>query len=203
MTRTRRIIKTIRGTSKRVPFGPVSFQEDGPTNKMFKAVEGKMQEASSTEVLQHVLASAEEVVNLSKMTWDLFLSELKEGKLYEIVAPVPKENLVDCCSFSTMDHSVLESDKTNHSGAQGWEALKSSLYYEILWKHRGVFPTEVPNRLPADRVSGTRLTWNLTPSIVLPGSSHCRRNRSTTSTSSSTRHPRRDMYVRANRLTAA
>ena len=44
---------------------------------------------------------------------DLFLSELKEGKIYEIFAPVPKENLVDCCSSSTMDESVLETDKTN------------------------------------------------------------------------------------------
>ena len=55
-----------------------------------------MPEASSTEVIQHVLASAEEIRNLSKMTWDLFLSELKEEKIHEIVAPVPTENLVDC-----------------------------------------------------------------------------------------------------------
>ena len=89
VTRTRRIIKTIKGTSKRVTIGSVSVQEDGPTNEMFEAVRDKMPEVSSTEVLQHVLASAEEIINLSEMTWDLFLSELKEGKIHEIVAPVP------------------------------------------------------------------------------------------------------------------
>ena len=50
MTRTRRIVNTIRGTSKGVTFGSVSVQEDGPTNEKFEAVEDKMPEASLTEV---------------------------------------------------------------------------------------------------------------------------------------------------------
>ena len=58
VTLTKRIIKTIKGTSKRVTFGYVSVQENGRTNEMFKAVEDEMPGASSTEVLQHVLASA-------------------------------------------------------------------------------------------------------------------------------------------------
>uniref|UniRef100_M4BI56 Uncharacterized protein n=1 Tax=Hyaloperonospora arabidopsidis (strain Emoy2) TaxID=559515 RepID=M4BI56_HYAAE len=74
---------------------------------MFKAVEDTMPAASSTEVLHYVLASAEETVNLSELTWDWFLSKLKKGKIHEIVAPVPKKNLVGCCSSSTMDESVL------------------------------------------------------------------------------------------------
>ena len=109
-TSTRRI-KTIKGTSKRVTIGSVSVQEDAPTNELFEVVEDIMPVASSVEELQHVLASAEEIVNLSVMTWDLFLSELKEGKIHEIVAPVPEENVVDYCSSTTMDESVLETDK--------------------------------------------------------------------------------------------
>ncbi|CAI5714557.1 unnamed protein product [Peronospora effusa] len=93
-TSTRRL-KTIKGTSKRVTLGSVLVQEDGPTNELFEAVEDKMPEASSVEVLQLVLASAEEIVNLSEMSWDLFLSELKEGKIHEVVTPVPEENVVD------------------------------------------------------------------------------------------------------------
>ena len=89
-TTSTRQIKTIKGTSKRATFGSVSVQEDGPSNETFEAVEDKMPEASSVEVLQHVLASAKEIVNLLEMTWDLFLSEQKEGKIYEIVAPVPE-----------------------------------------------------------------------------------------------------------------
>ena len=112
--------------------GSVSFQEDGHSNELFEAVEDKMPEASSVEVLQLVLASAEEIVNLSEMTWDLFLSELKEGKIHEIVAPVPEENVVDCCSSSTMDESVLETDKKKRFAAQGWDALKDSPFYDVL-----------------------------------------------------------------------
>ncbi|CAI5721776.1 unnamed protein product [Peronospora farinosa] len=159
-TRTRRI-KTIKGTSKRVTLGSVSVQEDGPTNELFEAVEDKMLEASSVEVLQLVLASAEEIVNLSEMTWDLFLSELKEGKIHEIVAPVPEENVMDCCSSSTMDESVLETDKKKRYAAQGWDALKDSPFYDVLWKHRDVFPAEVSSRLPANR--GIRHEIDLEP----------------------------------------
>ena len=50
VTRIRRIVNTIRGTSKGVTFGSVSVQEDGPTNEKFEAVEDKMPEASLTEV---------------------------------------------------------------------------------------------------------------------------------------------------------
>ena len=62
-TSTRRI-KTIKGTLKRVTLGSVSVQQNGPTNELFEAAEDKMPEASSVEVLQLVLASAEEIVNL-------------------------------------------------------------------------------------------------------------------------------------------
>ena len=58
---------------------------------------------------------------------------------------------MDSCSSSTIDKSVLETDKTKLFAAQCWDALKSSPVYEVLWNHRGVFPTEVPNRLPSDR----------------------------------------------------
>ncbi|CAI5701514.1 unnamed protein product [Peronospora effusa] len=129
-TSTRRI-KTIKGTSKRVTLGSVLVQEDGPTNELFEAVEDKMPEASSVEVLQLVLASDEEIANLSEMTWDLFLSELKEGKIHEIVALVLEENVVDCCSSSTLDESVLETDKKKRFAAQSWEALKDSPFYDV------------------------------------------------------------------------
>ena len=112
-------------------------------------------------MLQHVLTSAEEIVNLLNITWDLLLSELKDRKIHEIVAPVPKENLVECWSLSTMDDSVLETDKTKRFSAQGWDALKSSPFYEVLLKHRGVFPTGVPNHLLADR--GIRHEIDLEP----------------------------------------
>lgn len=160
-TSTIRTTRTIKGTSKRVTFGSVPIQEDGPTNEVFEAVEDKMPDASSNEVLQHVLGSAEEIVNLSEMSWDLFLSELKEGKIHEVVVPVPTVDVADCCSSSTMDESVLETDKEKRYAAQGWDALRNSPFYEVLWKHRKVFPEEVPSRLPADR--GIRHEIDLEP----------------------------------------
>ena len=68
---------TTKGTPKRVTFGSVPIQKDGPTNELFLAEEDKMPDASSNEVLQYVLGSAEEIVNLSEMSWDQFQSELK------------------------------------------------------------------------------------------------------------------------------
>ena len=56
-------------------------------------------------------------MKLPEMSWDLLLSELKEGKIHEVVVPVSEENLVDCCS--TMDESVLETDKYKRFAAQG------------------------------------------------------------------------------------
>lgn len=58
--------------------GSVSVQEDKPASDFFEVVKDKMQEASSVEVLQHVLTSAEEIVDLSEMEWDMFLSKLKK-----------------------------------------------------------------------------------------------------------------------------
>ena len=58
-------------------------------------------------------------MKLPEMSWDLFLIEFKEGKTHEVVVPVPDENLVDCCSSSTMDESVLETNKKKYFAAQG------------------------------------------------------------------------------------
>ena len=149
-----RQIRTIKATSKRVTFGAVSNKEDGPSKIVFEAVKDVIAEASSVEVPRQVFKSAEEIVNLPEMSWDLFLAGLKEGKIHEIVAPVLEENLVDCCSSSTMDESVLETDKKKRYAARGWDALKDSPFFEVLWKHRDVFPEEVPSRLPADRSIG-------------------------------------------------
>ena len=92
-------------------FGSNSIKEDRPSNEEFEVVKDDIVEASSVEVLRQVFKSAEELVKLPEMSWDLFLSEFKEGKIHEVVVPVPEENLVDCCSSSAMDESVLETDK--------------------------------------------------------------------------------------------
>ena len=39
--------------------------------------------------------------------------------------------------------------------------MKDSPFYDVLWKHRDVFPAEVPSRLPADR--GIRHEIDLEP----------------------------------------
>ena len=60
-------------------------------------------------------------------------------------------DVVDCFSSSTMDESVLETDKEKRYAAQGWDSLKNSPFNKVLWKHRKVFPEEMPSGLPADR----------------------------------------------------
>ena len=109
--------------------------------------EGESNETS----LQAELSSAEEIVHLPEMEWDQFLSELKDGTIKEIVVPTPYTRVADFNGTSTMDEMVLEADKKKRFAAQGWDALKGSPFYDVLWKHRRVFPDEVPSRLPVDR----------------------------------------------------
>ena len=66
-------------------FGSDPIEEDGPSNEEFDAVKDNVAEASSVEMLRHVIKSAEELVKLPEMSSDLFLSELKEGKVHEVV----------------------------------------------------------------------------------------------------------------------
>ena len=69
-------------------FGSASKKQGGPSNEVFEAVKDKIEEAFSFEVLRHVFKCAEEIVNLPEMSWDLFLAELKKGKIHEIVTLV-------------------------------------------------------------------------------------------------------------------
>ena len=105
--------------------------------------------------------SAEEVTRLPEMDWDLFLSEVKEGQIKELLVPTPMGGVDECSTSSTLDESVLESDKQKRFAAQGWEALKDGPFYDVLWKHRRVFPDEVPSTLPMDR--GIRHEIDLEP----------------------------------------
>ena len=57
-------------------------------------------------------------------------------------------------------------DKKKRFAVQGWDALKDSPSFEILWKHRNVFPEEVPSRLPADRGIGHEIDLE-------PGTKYC------------------------------
>ena len=137
------------------------------------------------------------------MSWDLFLAELKEGKIHEIVIPVPEENLVDCCSSSTMDESVLETDKKKRNAAQGWDALRDSPFFEVLWKHRDVFPEEVPSRLPADRGIGHEIDLEPSTKYCVTRQWPLPKEQVDYIDEFFKNEPRRDMCVRANRLTAA
>ena len=101
--------------------------------------------------------------------------------------------MVDCCSSSTMDESVLETVKNKRFGAQGWDALRESPFFEILWKNRNEFPQEVPSRLPADR--DIRHQIDLEPGAKYCVS-RCQKNKSITSMNFSTNEPRWDMCVR-------
>ena len=61
----------IKGTSKWV-----TFELDPIKNEEFEAVKDDIAEVSSVEVLQQVFKSAEGLVKLPEMSWDLFLFEL-------------------------------------------------------------------------------------------------------------------------------
>ena len=95
------------------------------------------------------------------MDWDIFLAELKAGQIDELVVPTAFTRVEDCHSSSTMDTTVLETDKKKRFATQRWEALRGSPFFDVLWKHKRVFPDEVPCALPADR--GIRHDIDLEP----------------------------------------
>ena len=124
--------------------------------------QGNGQESVLSAVTSHQFpTSAEELVNLSEMDWDIFLAELKAGQIDELVVPTAFTRVEDCHSSSTMDTTVLETDKKKRFATQGWEALRGSPFFDVLWKHKRVFPDEVPCALPADR--GIRHDIDLEP----------------------------------------
>ena len=96
----------------------------------------------------------------------MFPSKLKEEKIHEIVAPFPKKKLVDCCSSSTMDENVLETDKTKRFDDQSWDALKTVCFTKFCGSTVVSFLQKCRTAYQLIGVSGTRLTWNLTPTIV-------------------------------------
>ena len=107
--------------------------------------------------------SAEELVKLPEMEWDLFLADVKAGEITELVVPTVAKRCVvnECNTSSNVDESVLETDKKKRFAAQGWDALRDSPFFDVLWKHRRVFPDEVPSALPPDR--GIRHEIDLEP----------------------------------------
>ena len=96
-------------------------------------------------------ANAEELCALPEVEWDQFLLELKAGEIQQLVVPTIGCRVVECNTSTVADESVLESDKKKRFASQGWESLKESPFYDVLWKHRRVFPDEVPSMLPPDR----------------------------------------------------
>jgi hypothetical protein len=100
--------------------------------------------------LHELPSGAQEILSLDEMTYDLFLAHMKCGEIEEIVVPTAFTRS-ELNTSSTADESVLETDKQKRFDAQDWDALKSSPYFDVLWKYRKVFPNEMPNTLPMDR----------------------------------------------------
>ena len=123
---------------------------------------GNGQESVLSAVTSHQFpTSAEELVKLSEMDWDIFLAELKAGQIDELAVPTAFTRVEACHSSSTMDMTVLETDKKKRFAAQGWDALRDSPYFDVLWKHRRVSPDDMPCALPVDR--GIRHEVDLEP----------------------------------------
>ncbi|KAF1325083.1 Pol protein, partial [Globisporangium splendens] len=115
--------------------------------------------------LHELPSTAEAIVSLEEMSYELFLTDLERDQIREIVVPTafPRGEL---CTSSTADESVLESDKQRRFAAQDWDAVKGSPYFDLLWEFKDVFPDKVPSALPVDR--GVRHEIDLEP-----GSKYC------------------------------
>ncbi|KAF1319813.1 Pol protein, partial [Globisporangium splendens] len=115
--------------------------------------------------LHELPSTAEAIVSLEEMSYELFLTDLERDQIREIVVPTAFTRS-ELCTSSTADESVLESDKQKRFAAQDWDAVKGSPYFDLLWEFKDVFPDKVPSALPVDR--GIRHEIDLEP-----GSKYC------------------------------
>ncbi|KAF1331522.1 Pol protein, partial [Globisporangium splendens] len=115
--------------------------------------------------LHELPSTAEAIVSLEEMSYELFLTDLERGQIREIVVPTASTRS-ELCTSSTADESVLEPDKQKRFAAQDWDAVKGSPYFDLLWEFKDVFPDKVPSALPVDR--GVRHEIDLEP-----GSKYC------------------------------
>ena len=109
---------------------------------------------------------ANSLLTLEILDFEEFLDNLKEGDISEIAVLTASPKLEELNSSSTMDESVLESTKTSRFESQGWDNLKNSPFYDLLWEFRDIFPEKVPCRLPSDK--GIKHEIDLEP-----GSKYC------------------------------
>ncbi|KAF1323241.1 Pol protein, partial [Globisporangium splendens] len=115
--------------------------------------------------LHELPSTAEAIVSLEEMSYELFLTDLERDQIREIVVPTAFTRS-ELCTSSTADESVLEPDKQKRFAAQDWDAVKGSPYFDLLWEFKDVFPDKVPSALPVDR--GVRHEIDLEP-----GSKYC------------------------------
>ncbi|KAF1328944.1 Pol protein, partial [Globisporangium splendens] len=110
--------------------------------------------------LHELPSTAEAIVSLEEMSYELFLTDLERDQIREIVVPTAFTRS-ELCTSSTADESVLEPDKQKRFAAQDWDAVKGSPYFDLLWEFKDVFPDKVPSALPVDR--GVRHEIDLEP----------------------------------------
>ncbi|KAF1327941.1 Pol protein, partial [Globisporangium splendens] len=115
--------------------------------------------------LHELPSTAEAIVSLEEMSYELFLTDLERDQIREIVVPTAFTRS-ELCTSSTADESVLEPDKQKRFAAQDWDTVKGSPYFDLLWEFKDVFPDKVPSALPVDR--GIRHEIDLEP-----GSKYC------------------------------
>ncbi|KAF1326689.1 Pol protein, partial [Globisporangium splendens] len=110
--------------------------------------------------LHELPSTAEAIVSLEEMSYELFLTDLERDQIREIVVPTAFTRS-ELCTSPTADESVLEPDKQKRFAAQDWDAVKGSPYFDLLWEFKDVFPDKAPSALPVDR--GVRHEIDLEP----------------------------------------
>jgi RNase H-like domain found in reverse transcriptase/Reverse transcriptase (RNA-dependent DNA polymerase)/Integrase zinc binding domain/Chromo (CHRromatin Organisation MOdifier) domain/Retroviral aspartyl protease len=103
--------------------------------------------------------SAQKLLGLPSMEFQELLQELHDEQIDEICLITNTDDEVECNEVST-------ESRVERYENQGWDALKSSPFYELLWEFRDVFPDEVPSVLPKDK--GIRHEIDL-----VPGTKYC------------------------------
>ena len=128
--------------------------------------------STTVQTLENPPTNQADIFSLPVMNYDKFLKALRRNNFDQVCILVGEDGAPSTSGFnpdvarSERKSSDRDLTRIERFQSQGWDALKSSPFYEILWEYRDVFPDEIPLGLPQDR--GIRHEIDL-----VPGTKYC------------------------------
>ena len=91
--------------------------------------------------------TAGEFIELPELEYELFLMDLKGGRITELIVPTAFNAELNLSSNA--DEAVVETAREKRFKEQDWDALKGHPVYPLVYEYRDIFPASTPIGLPS------------------------------------------------------